>query len=373
MSRVGIGIVGVGGIFEQHARAVSELSGRARIVAVCDVDATRLASAAARYDVPIACVDHRELVEHRDVDVVAVCTPPGFHADVVIDALAAGKHVICEKPLARTLADADRILVAANGRPGRLSVVYQFRRLPEVRRALWLRDQGGLGALLSGRFHRFARFRRPGKPDRAGWWGRWDVAGGGAVMTQLIHELDLMCLFFGRPARAWAAVDTLKEAIESEDTCAAVVQFGSGAICTAQSTMSAHRSSAGFDLFGSEGSVHSPWSFECLDRDRRSELRRAALAAVPDDPPDAEVCAHTPYLASVLDALESGAPLPSGPEHARLSLELATAIYASSLSGEPVALPLGSTHSHYDGVSVAEYAARPRFGFGFGREVVGVG
>ena len=373
MSRVGIGIVGVGGIFEQHARAVSELSGRARIVAVCDVDATRLASAAARYDVPIACVDHRELVEHRDVDVVAVCTPPGFHADVVIDALAAGKHVICEKPLARTLADADRILVAANGRPGRLSVVYQFRCLPEVRRALWLRDQGGLGALLSGRFHRFARFRRPGKPDRAGWWGRWDVAGGGAVMTQLIHELDLMCLFFGRPARAWAAVDTLKEAIESEDTCAAVVQFGSGAICTAQSTMSAHRSSAGFDVFGSRArsTPHghsSAWTATAAPscaapRSRRSPTTRRTPRS----------CAHTPYLASVLDALESGAPLPSGPEQARLSLELATAIYASSLSGEPVALPLGSTHSHYDGVSVAEYAARPRFGFGFGREVVGVG
>ncbi len=373
MSRVGIGIVGVGGIFEQHARAVSELSRRARIVAVCDVDAHRLASAAARHDVPLACRDHVDLVRRGDVDVVAVCTPPSFHADVAIDALAAGKHVICEKPLAHTLADADRILDAARGRPGRLSVVYQFRCLPEVRRALWLRDQGGLGGLLSGRFHRFARFHRPGKPGRAGWWGRWDIAGGGAVMTQLIHELDLMCLFFGRPARAWAAVDTLKEAIESEDTCAAVVQFESGAICTAQSTMSAHRSTAGFDLFGTEGSVHSPWSFECLDRDRRSKLRRAALAAVPDHPPDAEVCAHTPYLAAVLDALDSGAPLPSGPEQARLSLDLASAIYASSLSGDPVALPLGSGNPQYVGVSAGEYAPRRRSGFGLGREVAGVG
>jgi predicted dehydrogenase len=371
MNRAGIGIVGVGGIFEQHARAVRELSDRARIVAVCDVDAARLSAAAARHDVPAACRDHREMVGCANVDLVVVCTPPSFHADVVIDALAAGKPVLCEKPLAHTLADADRILDAARSRPGRLSVVYQFRHLPEVRRALWLRDQGALGSLLSGRFHRFARFHRPGKPDRAGWWGRWDIAGGGAVMTQLIHELDLMCLLFGRPARAWAVVDTLKETIESEDTCAAVVQFESGTICSAQSTMSAHRSTAGFDLFGTEGSAHSPWSFDCLDRGRRAEVRRAALAAVPDDPPDTEVCAHTPYLAAVLDALEAGAPLPSGPEQARLSLGLASAIYASSLSGEPVALPLGSTHPQYDGVAVAEYGARPRYGYG--REPVGVG
>jgi predicted dehydrogenase len=369
MNQVGIGIVGAGGIFEQHARAVSECSPRARLVAVCDVDERRLADAAARHGILAASRHHEQLVTREDVDLVVVCTPPSFHADVVIDALAAGKHVICEKPLAHTLADADRIIDVARSRSGRLSVVYQFRHLPAVRRALWLRDSGALGSLLSGRFHRFARFQRPGKPHRSGWWGRWDVAGGGAVMTQLIHELDLMCLFFGRPARVWGAVDTLKEAIESEDMCAAVVQFETGQICSAQATMSAHRSSAGFDLFGTEGSVHAPWSFECLDRDRRAELRRAAFEAAPDDPPEADVCAHTPFLAAALDALEAGTELPSGPEQARLSLELAAAIYASSLSGEPVAFPLGPGHPHYDGVDAGEYAARRRGG----REAVGVG
>jgi predicted dehydrogenase len=369
LKQVGIGVVGTGGIFEQHARAVRELSPRARLVAVCDLDVDRLSVAAARHGAPVACREHEMLVSREDVDVVVVCTPPSFHAEAVIDALAAGKHVICEKPLAHTLADADRIIEAALSRPGRLSVVYQFRHLPAVRRALWLHETGALGTLLSGRFHRFARFHRPGKPVRSGWWGRWDVAGGGAVMTQLIHELDLMCLFFGRAERAWAVVDTLKEAIPSEDVCAAVVQFEHGAVCSAHSTMSAHRSTAGFDLFGTEGSAHCPWSFECLDRDRRGELRRSVLKAVPDDSADVEVCPHTPYLAGVLDALESGAPLPSGPEQARRSLELATAIYASSLSGEPVALPLGAGHPQYEGVDAGEYAARRRMR----RESVSVG
>ncbi len=360
MTEVRIGIVGAGGIFAQHARAIGELAGRARIVAVCELDPARRGEAAARNSVPSSCGDHRELVGRDDVDLIVVCTPPGLHAPVVIDALAAGKHVVCEKPLAHTLAAADAIIDAARAAPGRLSVVYQFRYLPVVRRALWLRDTGALGPFLSGRFHRFARFSRPGKPQRAGWWGRWDMAGGGAVMTQLIHELDLMGLFFGRPVQVWGTVDTLKEAIESEDVCAAVVRFESGAICSAQSTMSAHRSTAGFDLFGTDGSAHAPWSFECLDRERRAALRRAAMEAVPDHPPESEPCAHTPYLSAVLDALEAGRPLPSAPEQARVSLELAAAIYASSLSAEPVSLPLSPTHPQYHGIDRRVYAARGR-------------
>jgi predicted dehydrogenase len=326
------------------------------LVAICELDDARLQGAAARYAIPVTSRDHRELVSSADVDIVVVCTPPGRHEQVVIDALLAGKHVVCEKPLAHNLASADRIIAAARERPGRLSTVYQFRYLPEVRRSLWLRDSDGLGALLSGRFYRFARFHRPGRHPRAPWWGRWDVAGGGAVMTQLIHELDLMCLLFGRPARAWGVVDTLKEMIESEDTCAAVVQFESGALCSCHSTMSAHRSTAGFDIFGTLGSVHSPWSFECLDRDRRRALRVAALEAVPDEQP-LQSSAHTPYWSSVLDAMQAHRPLPSGPDEGRLSLELATAIYASSLLRSPVSLPIGPGQPHYGGIERADYQA----------------
>jgi predicted dehydrogenase len=359
VSELGIGIVGAGGIFEQHASALLELSHRARIVALCDVDQQRLDDAAVRHGIDVTCRAHDDLVARADVDVVVVCTPPSLHEQVVVDALAAGKHVICEKPLAHTLESADRIIDANRTLPGSLSVVYQFRYLPEVRRAMWLRDRGLLGALLSGRFYRFARFRRPGKALRAQWWGRWDVAGGGTVMTQLIHELDLMCLLFGSPERVWAVVDTLSESIESEDVCAATVRFGGGALCSCQSTMSAHRSIAGFDVFATSGSVHSPWSLECLDRERRAALRREALEAVPDELPDGTANAHVPYLAAVLDAILDGRPLPSGAEQARMSLELATAIYASSLGGgEGVKLPLGPEHALYKGVDSAQYRAR---------------
>jgi predicted dehydrogenase len=177
-------------------------------------------------------------------------------------------------------------------------------------------------------------------------------------MTQLIHELDLMCLLFGRPARVFAAADTLKEQIESEDTCGAVISFASGAICTASATMTAHRSTAGFDIFGTLGSSHAPWSFECLDRERRRTLARAAAEAVPDGEPGFEATPHVPYLASVLDATENAEPLPSSAEEARASLELAIAIYVSAICGEPVGLPLGADHWAYHGIDRNAYASR---------------
>jgi UDP-N-acetyl-2-amino-2-deoxyglucuronate dehydrogenase len=281
----GVGVVGAGRVFEQHARACAELGPRVRLLAIADVDEAQLRRATSRHFVPFAYRDYRQLLDRTDVDVVAVCTPPAFHEPIVVDALEAGKFVICEKPLAHTLEAADRIVAAARRYPGRLTTVFQFRYLPEVRRTRWLLEQGHLGRPLFGRFSRYARFETPGrrakpgkvsKPgkERADWWGRWDVAGGGVVLTQLIHDLDLMCHLFGKPTEVTAVIDTLKERIESEDTSAATVRFESGALACCYGTMTAHRTSSAFDVIGESGSAHLPWAFESMDRKRREYVLR---------------------------------------------------------------------------------------------------
>jgi UDP-N-acetyl-2-amino-2-deoxyglucuronate dehydrogenase len=374
MDTVGIGIVGAGKIFEQHAIACNSLAGRARLVGIADIDEAHLQKAAGKYSIPLAVADYRVLLDRQDVDVITVCTPPVLHERVVVDALEAGKFVICEKPLAHTLQSADRIIAVAKKHPGKLSTVYQFRYRPEVQRALWLRDHGRLGKLLFGRFHRFAKFQAPAKPAKDGkpakpakkrspWWGQWQTAGGGVVMTQLIHEIDLMQHIFGKATEVTATMDTLHEAIESEDTCAATVRFASGAMVSCQGTMTAQRSSHGFDVIGERASAHSPWALESLDTDWRDDSLRAVLEAHPSPlmaDKSAESCAHTPYLADVVAAILESRSLPIGLEEARASLEICTAIYASALSGRPVPLPIDRTNNCYAGVTTAVYDGRQR-------------
>src|SRR6185295_9126837 len=139
------------------------------------------------------------------------------------------------------------------------------------------------------------------------------------------HDFDLMCHLFGRPVEVTAAIDTLKEQIESEDTCAAAVRFESGAMACCFGTMTAHRSSSAFDVVGELASAHAPWAFECVERKRREQLIRQTAALFPSPSesnaragildalgaqlsrlrarPAAAVTGHTPYLAAVLDAI----------------------------------------------------------------------
>ena len=118
MDTVGIGIVGAGKIFEQHAAACNSLAGRARLVAIADINEAQLQKAAGKYSIPFAAADYRILLDRQDIDVITVCTPPVLHERVVVEALEAGKFVICEKPLAHTLESADRIIAVAKKYPG---------------------------------------------------------------------------------------------------------------------------------------------------------------------------------------------------------------------------------------------------------------
>ena len=130
----------------QDLRAACPRVRRARRSRAPPRDRRRRRGAAPRGDQPafhpVQPSDYRALLDRRDIDVVAVCTPPALHERIVVDALEAGKFVMCEKPLAHTLAAADRILAAARRHPGKLSTVFQFRYLPEVRRTRWLLGPG---------------------------------------------------------------------------------------------------------------------------------------------------------------------------------------------------------------------------------------
>ncbi len=172
---VGFGVVGTGVIFRDHAAALRHLGGAARLVGVAELDEGRRTDATSMAYAPVACKDYHDLLKRDDIDVISVCTPPAYHGQVVIDALDAGKYVVCEKPLAQTLEAADRIIEHAKKYPGKLSTVFQLRYEPEMRRIKWLLDSGHLGKLVYAHCSRRANLVGTGG-EKGGWWGNWTTA-----------------------------------------------------------------------------------------------------------------------------------------------------------------------------------------------------
>lgn len=186
-------VIGCGDISVMHLDAIAKTEG-ARLVAVADTDAGRAGAVAERYGVP-AYADHRALLAAAHPDVVHICTPHDQHVEVAIDALAAGCHVLTEKPLAHSLADADRLVRAAAERPGqKLGVCFQNRYNGPVQA---MRDLlGGLGPVLGASatvlWHRDDAYYRS-RP----WRGQREHAGGGVLMNQAIHTIDLLQWLLG--------------------------------------------------------------------------------------------------------------------------------------------------------------------------------
>jgi len=379
MSNVkGVAVVGAGIIYNSHAKALAAIPNRARLVGVAELDETKRNQAVENYFVPVATNDYHELLKRDDVDIVAVCTPPHIHEKIVVDALEAGKYVICEKPLAQSLASVDRIIEACDKHPNRLGTVYQLRYLPYIEQIVRLRDEGSLGKLLFGNFQRFGYLNK----NQAGieWWGSWGVAGGGVVATQFIHLLDMMLHIYGKPTEVTAWMSTLKNPIQSEDSFTATVQFENGAVVSAVASLAAHHVVLfQLDVYGGKVSVHYPWNLRSTNKEHLAKAASTAGRTLkiqrtrgkvgrvinlakkvsarflntkrPDPPPNA----HTKYYEKVLDAIEGNQPLPISPQEARGSVELFTAIYEASITGKSVTLPLENSSRFYNGITEDDY------------------
>jgi len=351
---------------------------------VADVDEFKLRQATTDFFIPFAHRDPEELLGRGDVDIVVVATPPARHEQFVIAGLEGGKYVLCEKPLAHTLQSADRIMDLAQKHPGKLTVGHQRRFLPEVKKILWLRDHALLGKPLTARFVRRGPLAT-GAGGSIGWWGRWDTAGGGIVMTQFIHELDLLIHLLGRPVRVTAEIETRCAPIESEDTFSAEVEFDNGNRATCVGSIADGEVVNSFEVKGSLATAESPWALHLANghADRAiAQLNR--VFPPPPSPPSRHLFArgtrkllrtlhlgghvqstkppnlHLLYYSALLDAIDAGEELPVPAAEARAAVELCTAIYTAGMTGTAVSLPLGNDSLFYGGVTAEAYRKRVR-------------
>ncbi len=384
--RLRIGLIGAGNILKRHATAYRALPQLATLSAVSDIDKRRAESARDRFGFKTAHTDYREMLGRDDVDVVDICTPASLHTSMVIDAIEAGKHVLCEKPMATTLGEADRIIAAADAHPKQtVGFVFQLRSEATHRRLRLMIEGGHMGRPLTGSVT--VRIRKtPAYYKAAPGRGSWKMDGGGVLINQAIHQLDALISFLGDPVEVSAVADTFVQPTEGEDTLAGWVKFDSGAFVTIGCTVCAQSKHfqidvqgerAAMSLSGNPDANSFSWSIKATGGAARKTLQSTSQKLSPN-PPDPGGLAmgvsklmckikrkewvppvhwgHGPFLREFLTAINKGEPGPVPPREGRRSLELVTALYESARIRENVTLPLRNDCPIYEGVAFEKVA-----------------
>jgi UDP-N-acetyl-2-amino-2-deoxyglucuronate dehydrogenase len=221
-------IVGCGAIFPLHAKALAQLP-NVQLLAVADNELSKAEQAGLEYGC-MATSDYRTIIDREDIDVVHLCTPHHLHAEMAIELLKAGKHVLTEKPLDTNLESARQLLEVAANSQGQLGVVFQNRYNDPSVRIKQTIESGELGQLICLKgvvtWHRDEAYYKS-----SNWRGRWATEGGGVLMNQTIHTLDLLQWFGGDIAsvRGSVTTDSLHGVIEVEDSAHACIDFSNKA------------------------------------------------------------------------------------------------------------------------------------------------
>ncbi len=222
-------IIGCGAIYQNHAGSIIE-SDKARLEAVCDIDATRLEAASRKY-MCRAVADYREILDDPAINMVHICTPHYLHAPMAIEAMRKGKHVLTEKPMAISVEQAEEMIKVSSETGMRLGVCFQNRYNQMSRKILDIIRSGEAGGLKGAKGF-VTWYRSEDYYRNSGWRGTWEKEGGGVLINQSIHTLDLLNWFAGGDIKSLkASVDTrrLEGVIEVEDTADAFMKTKTGA------------------------------------------------------------------------------------------------------------------------------------------------
>lgn len=347
----GFGIIGCGMISQFHARAIADLR-RAKLVACYDA----VPMAADRLAAATGCRAYHELDEmlaDPEVTIVTIGTPSGAHLEPAVAAARAGKHVIVEKPLEITLKRCDKIIKECEKAGVQLSAIFpsRFHRSSvELKRAI---DEQRFGQLTMGDAY-VKWFRSQAYYDSGAWRGTWELDGGGALMNQAIHSVDLLTWLMGPVSEITAHAGTLAhERIAVEDTVVATLKFANGALGVLEATTAAY---PGYlkriEIHGSEGSAAMEeedivkWDFARKGR-RDATVRKMMAENISggggaSDPAAIGHHGHTEQFRDVLAAIDKGhSPAIDGHE-GRRSVEIILGVYKAAETGRAVKLPLAS-------------------------------
>ena len=341
-------LIGCGRIAINHVKAV--LNNHLELTAVCDRELSQIDKLLERCGVDNAFsirryTDYRQMIEENDIELAAIATESGSHAQIALDCIRHGIHCIIEKPIAMNLADADEIIRLSKEKGVKVSACHQNRfnvAVQKMRKAL---EEGRFGKISHGSVH--VRWNRNADYyKQAPWRGRW-ATDGGALMNQCIHGIDLLRWMMGdEPEEVYGQTRRrFHDDLETEDVGAAVVTFKNGAVATIEGTTNVFPQNLEetLYLFGETGTVKlggkstnhiDIWKFmDETENDRKTEGLKEAAGNVYGN-------GHTSLYADMIDAIQSRREPYVDAVAGRNALELVLAVYKSQKEGRPVRLPL---------------------------------
>jgi len=346
-SDLGFAIVGVGMIADFHARALMEVKG-AKLVAAYSRSREKTAAFASKYNL-WAAPSFEALLARKDVDIVCVTTPSGSHAEVAVPALKAGKHVFCEKPLDIQLDRIDAMLKAAKKNKRLLTAIFQSRFGQGAKTLKKAVTEGRFGKLtLCDAYIKWWRTQE--YYDSGAWRGTWDLDGGGAMMNQGIHAIDLLQWLVGMPSEVFAHTATLAHSrIQVEDTAVIALKYPHGALGVIEGATSAW---PGFlkriEVSGEKGSAILEddrlifWKFDKETPEdeaiRARALQTSSIGGGASDPKAISTEGHRVQMQDMVDAIRENRPPTIPGEEGRKAVQLILAIYKSARTGRKVAV-----------------------------------
>lgn len=339
MKPLNFALMGCGRISRKHWETLTSTEG-ASLVAVCDIKEERAKGLGEKLGIPFY-FDHNEMLAKEDIDVVNILTPSGMHAEHTIDVVKKyKKHIVCEKPMALTLKDADEMIKVCNEKGVKLFVVKQNRyNLPviKLREAL---EEGRFGKLVLGTV-RVRWMRDQSYYDQDSWRGTWAMDGG-VFSNQASHHIDLLEWMMGEPVEVSATTATRLVKIEAEDTGIATVKFKNGSLGVIEATTATRPEDieGSISILGERGTVEiggfamneiKVWKFV----DKRQEDQEV-MTKFKENPPNVYGFGHVRYLQQVIESLRNDRKTSVDGVEGRKSLRTIVALYESAEKGKPV-------------------------------------
>ncbi len=351
MDRLRIGLVGCGGIGRVHIEAYQALPDLFTVEGACDHDERKAHDLAVRYGIPRQETEFEAFITRPDLDVIDICTPPYLHYTQICQALRAGKHVICEKPLVGSLREVDELFQAEKASGRRLMPILQYRFGQGLQKLKQLVDEGVAGRPYLTTVE--VAWRRGSDYYAVPWRGKWATELGGTLTSHAIHSLDLLTYIAGPVRSVFARTTTLVNPIEVEDCASVSFAMDNGSLATFAVTMGStpeitrHRYC--FSQLTAESNTRpytssdDPWSFTGIDPAADQRIAGSLKHYHP------RLSSFEGQFSQFYAALSSGGELPITLHDTRSLTEILTAMYASSQTGQPVDLPISNDHPLYGG------------------------